>query len=141
MRKRISVTHVVVANDGESKIEGYVTLALKPILRDSLPNAKKDNLPRGDYTVAFIGQIATSQDQQGKGIGTRLLYFALSRALTLSQYIGIAGVALDVLHDAGEDPIVFEKRRDFYLNRGFKPLIDDERLFISMKEIEKMGLL
>lgn len=135
----VGVTHVVVEQDGDSKILGFITLTIKPVTRELLPNAKK--LPRGEYTVAFIGQLATDTNCQGSGIGKRLLYFALFKALEVSETFGLIGVALDLLQEDGEDPEVTEKRSRFYTDRGFKPLIDDtQRLYISMSEVRKMGL-
>ena len=137
--KDVGVTHVVVENDGESKILGFVTLTIKPINRESLQNAQK--LPRGEYAVAFIGQLATDLNCQGKRIGKRLLYFSLYKALEASESFRLIGVALDVHHKEGEDTGVSEKRKRLYMDRGFKPLIDDnQRLYIPMSEVRKMGL-
>lgn len=137
--KDVGVTHVVIEHEGASTILGYITLTIKPILRETLPHSKK--LPRGEYTVAFVGQVAVAEEWQGKGIGKTLLYFALSKALDVSEVFGLAGVALDLLREENEDTAVLEKRRKFYTDRGFKALsVDEGRLYISMNEIRKMGL-
>ncbi len=136
--KDVGVTHVVTEKDGSSRILGFVTLSMKPIQRESVP-AK--GLPRGDYVVGFIGQLATDSLWQGQGIGKRLLYFALLKAVQVSETFGLIGVALDLLEDEDEEPAETERRRNFYMQRGFKPLADDtNRLYISMKEIRKLGL-
>lgn len=137
--KDVGVTHVVVENDGDVRILGFVTLTLKPVRREVLPNSKK--LPSGDYTVAFIGQLAVDVQYQSKGIGKHLLYFALSKALETSKNFGVMGVALDLLQEEGEPAEVSEKRRKFYEARGFRSLQDDDqRLYISMAAVRGMGL-
>lgn len=72
--KHVGVTHVAVEDVGATRILGYVSLSMKSIGRDSLPTAKK--LPGGDYTVAFIGQLATDKEFQGQKVGEKLLDFA-----------------------------------------------------------------
>ena len=136
--KHVGVTHVAVEEVGASKILGYVTLSMKPVNRASLPNASK--LPGGDYTVAFIGQLATDISFQGRGIGERLLSFAQFQALRVSEVFGLVGVALELIHVEGEDPAVTERRRRFYVDRQFEPLADDTgRLYKSMDAIRRMG--
>lgn len=72
--KHVGVTHVAVEDVGATRILGYVSLSMKSIGRDSLSTAKK--LPGGDYTVAFIGQLATDKEFQGQKVGEKLLDFA-----------------------------------------------------------------
>lgn len=136
--KDVGVTHVAVEDDGAARVMGFVTLSMKPVVRDSLP-AK--GLPRGDYVVAFIGQLATDKGCQRRGIGERLLFFALHNALRVSETFGLIGVALDLLVEEGEDPAETARRRKFYLDRGLTPLADDEnRLYISMKDVKRLGI-
>lgn len=137
--KHVGVTHVAVEEVGAARILGYVTLSMKPVNRASLPDAKR--LPGGQYSVAFIGQLATDKDFQGRGIGERLLSFAQFQALRVSGVFGLIGVALDLIQVEGEDPSVTEKRRKFYTDRQFEPLADDaERLYKSVDTIRLMGL-
>ncbi len=136
--KHVGVTHVAVEAAGAARVLGYVSLSMKPVNRDSIPNAKK--LPGGEYTVAFIGRLATDKTVQGRGIGERLLLFAQFQALRVSDVFGLIGIALNVLHVEDEDPAVTEKRRKFYLDRQFEPLTDDtERLYKSVDSIRNMG--
>lgn len=136
--KHVGVTHVAVEEADTIRILGYVSLSMKPVNRASLPNAKK--LPGGEYTVAFIGQLATDREFQGCGIGERLLSFAQLQALRVSSVFGLIGVALDLLHIEGEAPSVTERRRRFYTDRQFEPLTDDtERLYKSIETIRQMA--
>jgi len=135
----IGVTHVVVEEECSPHILGFVTLTIKTVSRESLP-AK--GLPRGDYAVALIGQLATDKAWQGQGIGTRLLYFALSKARLAAEDFGLVGVALDLLHEPEESDDEQQKRRNYYLKRGFQPLLDDaNRLYLSMSAVRKMHLI
>lgn len=135
--KHVGVTHVAVEAVGATRILGYVSLSMKPVNQASLPNAKR--LPGGEYTVAFIGQLATDRDFQGQGIGERLLAFAQFQALRVSNVFGLIGLALDLIHVEGEDPTVTERRRKFYTDRQFEPLADDtERLYKSIETIRRM---
>jgi GNAT superfamily N-acetyltransferase len=137
--KDVGVTHVVVENAGSPQIIGFETLTIKSVTRELLPNASK--LPRGDYSVAFVGQLAVDSRFQGRGIGTRLLYFALFKALEVSDVFGLIGVALDVLSEEGESPDEHAKRLQFYLDRGFQPLSDgSSRLYLPISTVRKMGL-
>lgn len=137
--KHVGVTHVAVEEVGATRILGYVSLSMKPVNRVSIPNSKE--LPGGEYTVAFIGQLATDMNFQGKGTGERLLLFAQFQALRVSSVFGLVGVALDLIHVENEDPAITQKRRQFYINRQFEPLADDaERLYKSIDTIRRMNL-
>jgi len=111
---------------------------MKPVNRASLPNSKR--LPGGEYTVAFIGQLATDKEFQGKGIGERLLLFTQFQALRVSGVFGLVGVALDLIHVEDEALSITQSRRQFYLTRQFEPLADDaERLYKSIDAIRRMS--
>ncbi len=134
----IGVTHVVVESEDSPRVLGFVTLTIKTVSRESLP-AK--GLPRGEYGVALIGQLATDKAWQGQGIGTRLLYFALSKARLAAEDFGLIGVALDLLREPEEAEAQQQKRRDYYVKRGFQPLLDDRsRLYLPMSVVRKMNL-
>jgi GNAT superfamily N-acetyltransferase len=136
----VGVTHVVVEAPGATEILGFVTLTMKSVGQELLPNAGK--LPTGDYTVAFIGQLAVGLRRQSLGIGKHLLYFALEKSLEVAGTFGLQGVAFDLHRDEDEPDDVALARCRFYMDRGFKPLTDDgNRLYISMSEVRKMGLV
>ncbi|MDQ2800117.1 MAG: GNAT family N-acetyltransferase [Armatimonadota bacterium] len=137
--RHAGVTHVAVEEVGATRILGFVSLSMKPVNRASLPNARK--LPGGEYTVAFIGQLATDKEFQRRGIGERLLSFAQFQALRVSAVFGLVGVALDLILVDGEDPAVTQRRCKFYTDRQFEPLVDDAtRLYKSIEAIRAMEL-
>ena len=137
--KHVGVTHVAVEDVGATRILGYVSLSMKSVSRESLPNAKK--LPGGEYTIAFIGQLATDRQFQGQRVGERLLAFAQFQALRVSEVFGLIGIALDLIHVEGEDPAVTERRRRFYTDRQFESLADDaERLYKSLDAVREIRL-
>jgi len=137
--KHVGVTHVAVEDVGAARILGYVSLSMKPVSRESLPNARKP--PGGEHTVAFIGQLATDKQFQGQEVGERLLAFAQFQALRVSDIFGLIGIALDLIHVEGGEPAVTERRRKFYTDRQFEPLADDaERLYKSMDAVREIGL-
>ena len=134
----IGVTHVVVEGEESPVILGFVTLTIKTIHRESLPTK---GLPRGECGVALIGQLATDKARQGQGIGTRLLYFALSKAQQAAEDFGLIGVALDLLHEPEESEAEQQSRRDYYAKRGFQPLLNAEtRLYLPMSVVRQMNL-
>lgn len=137
--KHVGVTHVAVEDVGSTRILGYVSLSMKSIGRNSPPAAKK--LPGGDYTVAFIGQLAIDKEFQGQKVGEKLLAFAQYQALQVSDVFGLIGVALDLIYVEGEEQAVTERRRKFYTDRQFEPLTDDsERLYKSIDAVREIGL-
>ena len=136
--KHVEIMQVAVEEVGATRILGYISLSMKPVNRMSLPNSKK--LPGGEYTVAFISQLAADKEFQGSGIGEKLLLFAQFQALRVSAVFGLVGVALDLLHVEDENPAITQKRRLFYTNRQLEPLIDDaQRFYKSMDAIRRMN--
>jgi ribosomal protein S18 acetylase RimI-like enzyme len=109
-RRRVSNCFVAVADD-RTTIAGYYTLAASSIPIDDLPNDVAGRLPRYPLVpAALIGRLAVDRRHAGRGLGSALLYDALSRA-------------------AGADPAVFALIVDakddgtaaFYERFGFRP--------------------
>ena len=86
--KHVGVTHIAAEEVGATRILGFVSLSMKPVSRVSLPQAKK--LPGGEYTVAFISQLAVDKNFQGSGIGEKLLLFTQFRRFGFRAFLALS---------------------------------------------------
>ena len=126
----LGVTFVAVAEAGDTKILGYYTLAMSEVERLIVP--QKNLPPERPVPVALLGRLAVDRRAQGHGLGERLLFDALQRAQQASSHMGAFAVVVDALN---------EDAQRFYARYGFQPLSDDPlHLYLSLKEIRKMGL-
>lgn len=83
--------------------------------------------------VVLLGRLAVDLQAQGEKIGERLLFDALSNAQQASSRIGCFAVVVDALND---------NAAQFYSLYGFRAFSDDAlHLFLTLKDIRKMGLL
>jgi GNAT superfamily N-acetyltransferase len=124
--RRLTLTTVLVETAGSSEVLGYHTLVMSTVLCAHIP-AK--GLPfHQQAPVVLLAQFGVSLKFQGRGLGKRLLYDALARALLASQQVGCMGVVLDAV-DA--------KARGFYVARGFCEMTDDPfHLWMPISVIE-----
>ncbi len=129
--RNVGRTFVATAEDGAT-ILGYFTLAMGHISRDALSPAARKRLPAYPIPVALLGRLAVDVSVAGQGLGKRLLFAALRRALEASEIVAGYAVVVDALN---------EDARRFYLHFGFIPLEDSpNRLFLPTATI-KAGLL
>ncbi|MFO0912054.1 MAG: GNAT family N-acetyltransferase [Pirellulales bacterium] len=130
-RRDLSRTFVATRPD-EVVVVGYYAISTHRVVFDALPGAESKGLPRLDVPVVLIGRLAVDQSVQGQGLGALLLVDALRRSLQISEQVGIRAVKVDALDDAA---------KNFYLQFGFRSLLDDPRhLFLPMHEIRKLKL-
>jgi GNAT superfamily N-acetyltransferase len=110
----LAMTTVLLASPEDDEIIGFHTLVMSTVSCALIP---VKGLPKNQSApVVLLAQFGVSRDFQSKGIGKRLLYDALARALLASEQVGCLGV---VLHAAND------KAREFYIGRGFEELLDD----------------
>ena len=111
----IGVTYVWVLD--EKEIVGYVSLAMFSMRKSLLP--KKDrNVGYRDIPVMLLGQIATHQDYEGRGIGEFMVLWTAGMARRYSRGVGCRGI---VLHP--HDDVI-----DWYVNKlNFCHLKDNEK--------------
>ncbi|WP_309710681.1 GNAT family N-acetyltransferase [Armatimonas sp.] len=129
--RNVGVTHVVVAESGDSKILGYYTLVTRTVESQIVP-AKK--LPSGPVGVVLLGRLAVDKDAQGQGLGKRMLLRAMKQTEETSRTIGIFALVLDALD---------EQARSWYLSLGwgFEALLDDpNHLFLAVETIRALSL-
>jgi GNAT superfamily N-acetyltransferase len=120
---RTSIAH----KEGDGRVLGYYTLASGAIEAQSLPAGLARKLPRHAVPVVLLARLAVDRSVHGRGLGGLLLRDALTRALDLSEQIGIHAVVVDALDD---------EAKAFYERFGFLPLTDDVmRLFLPLGTI------
>lgn len=126
--RNVGVTHVAVAQKGESKILAYYTLLTRVVEAGIVPSKK---LPGGEIGVALLGRLAVDSHAQGQGLGRRCLLRAMSQVEAASRDIGIYALVLEAL-DA--------EARAWYLHLpfGFQPLLDDpNHLYLPVETIRQ----
>lgn len=125
----VAACFVATEAEGGSQILGYYTLSAATITRTSLPETLVRKLPRyPELPATLLGRLAVAADWHGKGVGTRLLYSAMSRSLDASSEIGALALVTDPKDDAAAA---------FYGRFGFQPLASN-RLFLPMREIKNL---
>ena len=110
-----------VLDGGEGQILGFYAQNAAHIDYAQLPaRFAKDRPGHGHIPAVFISMIGVDRHAQGQGLGRDLLVDCLWRIAEAERSIGIALAVLDVL-DSGT-PGQVERRKDFYLRRGFTAL-------------------
>ena len=126
-RKGLGRTHVAV-RPGETRIEGYYTLACGSVTYESLPDNQGKGLPQSmDLPTILLGRLAVDRSVQEQGLGAFLLLNALYRSRDAAGSVGALAIVTEALHD---------RARTFYLKFGFLSLKDDPRhLYLPIKRI------
>lgn len=91
----------------ESTVLGYFSLSSAQVRNAELPPAGS-KLPR-NVPVVRLGRLAVHARLKGRGFGTLLLMEAITRALQVSETIGVTGLFVD----AKEDAVAFYERFGF----------------------------
>ncbi|WP_165226553.1 GNAT family N-acetyltransferase [Aquisphaera insulae] len=130
--KRDLARTFVATKPASGVVLGYYAISNHRVRHEDLPAAEARGLPRLDVPVLLLGRLAVDRTTQGQGLGSHLLIDALRRAQYLAEHVGIRAVEVDAIDDSA---------RQFYLQFGFVPLLDDpNHLFLSMQIIRKLGL-
>jgi GNAT superfamily N-acetyltransferase len=121
VRTGVSVTHVFACG---RDIQGFITLAGTTVRAAEIGAA---GLPRYPLPALLVARLAVDSCTQGRGIGSRLLRFALEEAVAVHVRTGCVGVAVD----ANEGAV------SFYEGLGFEPMqlvsrADTLRMFLDM---------
>jgi GNAT superfamily N-acetyltransferase len=112
---------------------GYYTLSSYGVQPQELPSDIVRRLPRYPLIpTILLGRLAVDARYQGQGLGRRLLFSALARALTFSKEIAAYAVIVDAKDG---DARRFYERYDF---RAFSE--QSRRLYLPMRLIEQSGL-
>ena len=127
-RKGLSRTYVAT-RPGEWDVLGYVTIRVGEIACMDLPDAEQKRLPRYPVPVLHVARLAVDKRERGKGIGERLLVYALRKALDAALELGVWGVEVIAKDDSA---------RSFYMRYGFRALMDDPlHLYLSLKTVRQ----
>jgi len=130
MRRKANAVFVLVPADSPRTIAGYFTLCSYGLAPGSVPEEARKHIPR--YPVAsatLIGRLAISKDNQGKGLGARLLAKALQKAHVNASVVGSSMVVVDAIDDHAVS---------FYRAHGFLKLPESMRLVLPMRTISRM---
>jgi len=92
----VNVTYVH-ANETDH-IEGFLTLAGTSIRSAEVPASR--NLPRYPLPALLVARLAVSSSSQNRGVGRRLLAFALEESLVMHSRIGCVAVVVDAKPEA-----------------------------------------
>lgn len=129
----ISSTWVLPLNNSgntQKTIAAYYTLAASTVGREEIPVER--SLPRYPISVALLARLAIDQLFQGKGLGQKVLVYALRHSVRLCDAgLPAMGLVLDVLDD---DALSFYQRFEI-----FKPFTDNPmRLFVPMETLRSL---
>ena len=129
MRKRLATCFVAV--EGNQNVIGYYTLSSESLGRDLIPDQYINLVPKHyNAPVILLGRLARDINHKSTGLGEYLLLDALFRSYNLSKKsIGAMAVVVDPIND---------NAIQFYKKYGFLQLPDSEKMFLSMKVIEKL---
>ncbi len=124
-RYLIGITYVIHINN---QIIGYITLNASSLKKTYLKIKK----PYEDIPVLRIGRLAVDKSYQKKGIGKKLLKFAIKKAIELKENYGCVGIIVDAKEEAV----------NFYKKFGFIEINTIEKhltipMYLSMKFIKK----
>jgi predicted N-acetyltransferase YhbS len=125
-QERVNNTRTFVAVDGLKVIGYYATTAYRLGLDEA---AKMYEVGRRVYPIpaVLLARLAVDEGFQGSGIGSRLLFHALSQIAEASRHIGFEVVVVQAID---RDAVTF------YAQRGFTQFEDhDLHLFMPVKHL------
>jgi predicted N-acetyltransferase YhbS len=125
-QERVNNTRTFVAVE-ESKVIGYyATTTYRLALNEA---AEMYGVGKRAYPIpaVLLARLAVDADFQGRGIGSKLLFHALSQIAEASRHVGFEVV---IVHAIDRDAVTF------YSQRGFTQFEDhDLHLFMSVKNL------
>jgi GNAT superfamily N-acetyltransferase len=109
----ISSAYVLVEPQMPERILGYYTLSAAEIAASLLDERDRRKLPRYPVPCFRLGRLACQADEQGHGLGKRLLACAIDRCLIARVHVAAYALTVDAKNDAA---------KAFYTHYGFRPL-------------------
>lgn len=129
--KFVGRTFVAVPMDtNEKTVLGFYTLSAGSIQFESLPMDLK--IPRYPVPVARLGRLAVDLSMKGRGLGSYLLWHALSKCARIaSEQMGLVAVVVDAKNN---------EAKTFYEKFGFVSLQEHTHtLCLSIESISSSG--
>ena len=130
-KKHLSVTRVLL--DPSGTIAGYYTLATGQIDFRDLPPEVARKLPHRALPVAVLAWLGVGSEQQGRGLGKRLLAQALHDCDEAGKTFAFVAVILDCINDSAK---AFYRTWDFEELPGhpYRLFLTSQKLAAMMKE-------
>jgi ribosomal protein S18 acetylase RimI-like enzyme len=125
MRRRLTACYVAIAS-ATSRVAGYYTLAAAGIPLSDMPESIVKRLPRyPSIPVARLGRLAVDRDYQGQGLGSAMLWDAVTRAAR--SEVAVFALVVDAKNEHAEA---------FYRRQGFVPFgLVPRQLFLPLKDV------
>lgn len=132
-RRRVAAVVVLTSNADASRIAGYYTLSASSVHLAEIPTTLSRDLPAYPLLPTFLlGRLAVHLDDQGRGLGERLLIDALRRSAATAERVAAPAVVVDAIDEGAAS---------FYRRFGFIALPGrPEKLFLPMGTIQQLGL-
>lgn len=108
-------TAVIVVHENR-RVIGYYGLAPTAIVPGRLPRSIRTGQPPDPVPCLLLGQLATDEGWNGRGVGTGLVKHALQRCVAAASLIGGRALVVNA---------VDEEAAAFWVRRGFVPSKDD----------------
>lgn len=116
----------VAVEEGSNVVLGYYTRLPNSVSGEILPSSRS----RVSVPVMLLAKLAVRKELKRQGIGKKLLRHCLEAAIVLSEAESCNAVTLDAKD---------QEAKDYYLQYGFKELLDNPfHLYLPMKIVRKL---
>ena len=110
-----------------TKTVGYFSLTMGSVGRTEPPPSLVRGMPRYPIAAVILARLAIAEEEQGKGLGARLLADALRTAVFAGEAAAARLIVVDALDDSAAG---------FYRRHGFvEPIGTPLRLYRRMKDV------
>jgi GNAT superfamily N-acetyltransferase len=128
VRRRANSVFVLARPARPAEVVGYFTLCAIGLPPSDVPDAVRKHLPRyPQVSATLLGRLAIAQGEQGRGIGSGLLSWALTKAWRNAAVVGSCMVVVDALDESAVK---------FYEAHRFERLPGSMRLILPMRTLD-----
>jgi len=122
----VARAYVMVPEAG-NPVVGYYTLSAGEIVFENIPAATRRRLPKYPIPVARIGELAVDNSCQGAGLGGQLMLDAFERIASAAEEVAVWAIVVEPID---------QHAVSFYQRFGFEPLLDNETMFLAMRDVD-----